>query len=145
MAAPIVIKLTLDAGDITQATDKIKKGVTSALDAAVPSAREAGKKIGDALAAGMTEAVQKAIAKLRDALGATGANNAGIGGAFIKPVRDSEAAMLRLAQATARLKQISGDTQGAIKVLGDALKRASDPKGIAAVRAEIQKTYLETN
>lgn len=143
MADAIVIKIGLDASDIGQATGKIRAGIKSALDAALPDAQ----KIGSALSAGFDEAIKKAE-KLRDLLketGSGGRRGGGGGSSAADDLKKQEAAMLRLAQATARLKQISGDTQGAIKVLGDAIAKASDPKGINAVRAEIQKTYLTTN
>jgi hypothetical protein len=62
MAAPIIIQLQLDAGDITQATGKIRSGIKSALDAATPDAKEIGRKIGNALADGMAEGLKKAAA-----------------------------------------------------------------------------------
>lgn len=57
----------------------------------------------------------------------------------------AEAAMFRQAQIQARIQQISGDSAGAVKTLGDALAKATDPKSLPALRAELQKTYLDTN
>jgi hypothetical protein len=62
MAEAIIIKLTLDSGDISQATGKIRSAVKSALDSALPDAKEAGRKIGNALADGMAEGLKKAAA-----------------------------------------------------------------------------------
>jgi hypothetical protein len=56
----------------------------------------------------------------------------------------AETAMLREAQALARLQQIAGDTPAAIKTLGDALERVTNRSSLAAIRAELQKTYLDT-
>lgn len=57
----------------------------------------------------------------------------------------SETAMLNEARAIARLQQIAGNTPGAIKTLTDALAKATNPSSLAAIRAELQKTYLTTN
>lgn len=57
----------------------------------------------------------------------------------------ADTAMLREAQALARLQQQLGNTGGAIKILDDALKKASNPASLAALRAQLQKTYLDTN
>lgn len=57
----------------------------------------------------------------------------------------AETAMLREAQAVARLQQISGNTPAAIKTLSDALEKASNKSSLPALRAELQKTYLDTN
>lgn len=57
----------------------------------------------------------------------------------------AEVAMLNEARAIARLQQISGDTPAAIKTLGDALAKVTNPGSLAAIRAELQKTYLDTN
>lgn len=56
----------------------------------------------------------------------------------------SEAALLREAQAMARLRQISGDTPAAIKILEDALSRVTNRSSLPALRAELQKAYLDT-
>jgi hypothetical protein len=204
MADAIVIKIALDPGDLNLTTDKIKKSVTSALDAAIPAATAVGKKLGDALGGAITDSMRQAVARVKETLDKVG----GTGGNAPKVIKDTETAMLRLAQAAARLqqaqgnlagaeqtlkdalakvtkettttlgaqtqlisvqaqlttaagkadtallreaqalarlKQIAGDTPGAIKILGDALTKVSNPKSLAAVRAELQKTYLETN
>lgn len=57
----------------------------------------------------------------------------------------AETQILREAQAIARLQQISGNTPAAIKTLSDALEKASNRSSLPALRAELQKTYLETN
>jgi hypothetical protein len=57
----------------------------------------------------------------------------------------AETSLLREAQAIARLQQISGNTPAAIKTLGDALERVSNRSSLPALRAELQKTYLDTN
>ncbi len=57
----------------------------------------------------------------------------------------SEAALLREAQAMARLQQISGNTPAAIKTLEDALSRVGNRSSLPALRAELQKAYLDTN
>lgn len=57
----------------------------------------------------------------------------------------AETAMLREAQALARLQQIAGDTPAAIKTLNDALAKASNPASLSALRVQLQKTYLDTN
>lgn len=57
----------------------------------------------------------------------------------------AETAILREAQALARLQQISGNTPAAIKTLGDALEKVSNRSSLPALRAELQKTYLDTN
>lgn len=57
----------------------------------------------------------------------------------------SETAILREAQALARLQQIAGNTPAAIKTLGDALDRVSNKNSLSALRAQLQKTYLDTN
>lgn len=60
MAEPIVIKIRLDSGDLSQSKGEIRKAIKSALDAVVPDAREIGRKMGDALAGGMAEGLAKA-------------------------------------------------------------------------------------
>ncbi|TXH50671.1 MAG: hypothetical protein E6Q97_19980 [Desulfurellales bacterium] len=57
----------------------------------------------------------------------------------------SEAALLREAQAIARLQQVSGNTPAAIKTLEDALARTTNRSSLPALRAELQKAYLDTN
>lgn len=57
----------------------------------------------------------------------------------------AETAMFRQAQAIARSQQIAGNAAGAIKTLGDALEKASNRQSFPALRAELQKTYLDTN
>lgn len=57
----------------------------------------------------------------------------------------SETQILREAQAIARLQQISGNTPAAIKTLSDALASVGNKSSLPALRAELQKTYLETN
>lgn len=57
----------------------------------------------------------------------------------------ADTAMLREAQALARLQQQLGNTGGAITILDNALKKASNPASLAALRAQLQKTYLDTN
>lgn len=57
----------------------------------------------------------------------------------------AETAMFRQAQAIARAQQVAGNAQGAIKTLGDALEKASNRQSFPALRAELQKTYLDTN
>lgn len=57
----------------------------------------------------------------------------------------AETAILREAQALARLQQISGNTPAAIKTLSDALDKVGNKSSLPALRAELQKTYLDTN
>lgn len=57
----------------------------------------------------------------------------------------AETSMLREAQALARLQQIAGDTPAAIRTMTEALTRAINPQSLAALRAQLQKTYLDTN
>lgn len=57
----------------------------------------------------------------------------------------AETAILREAQAMARLQQISGNTPAAIKTLEDALARVGNRSSLPALRAELQKAYLDTN
>ena len=57
----------------------------------------------------------------------------------------AETAMLAESRAIARLQQIAGNTPAAIKTLSDALAKTTNTKSLAAVRAELQKTYLTTN
>lgn len=56
---------------------------------------------------------------------------------------DSE--ILARARSMARLQQISGDTAAAIKTLEDALSKVGNSKSLAALRAQLQLTYLTTN
>lgn len=70
---------------------------------------------------------------------------AGVQAQIVGAAQKAENAMLREAQAIARLQQASGNTPGAIKTLTDALEKAGNPKGLAATRVELQKTYLDTN
>jgi phage-related protein len=60
MAEAIVIKIALDAGDITRKKGEIRQALQSALSSAVPDAQSLGKKIGDALSAGITEGLRNA-------------------------------------------------------------------------------------
>lgn len=60
MAEAIVIKISLDAGDLSQSKGEIRKAIRSALDSVIPDAREIGRKMGDALAAGIGEGLAKA-------------------------------------------------------------------------------------
>ena len=60
MADAIVIKIQLTAGDLNAGKADIRKAVKSALDAAVPDAKEIGQKIGNALSAGIVEGLNKA-------------------------------------------------------------------------------------
>lgn len=57
----------------------------------------------------------------------------------------AETSLLREAQAMARLQQISGNTPAAIKTLEDALARVGNRSSLPALRAELQKAYLDTN
>lgn len=57
----------------------------------------------------------------------------------------AETQILREAQAIARLQQISGQTPAAIKTLADALASVGNKTSLPALRAELQKTYLETD
>lgn len=56
----------------------------------------------------------------------------------------ADTALLREAQALARIQQQLGNTGGAITILEDALKRVSNPSSLAALRTQLQKTYLDT-
>lgn len=57
----------------------------------------------------------------------------------------AETAMLREAQALARVQQQLGNTSEAAKILDDAFKQASNKGSLAALRVQLQKTYLDTN
>lgn len=74
MAEAIVIKIGLDAGDISQATGKIRSGIKSALDAATPDAKELGRKIGSALSDGIAEGLKKARKLLIEIQNTSGVN-----------------------------------------------------------------------
>lgn len=86
---------------------------------------------------GLVSSLQKA-ANAQNVFTASGAKNT-------QQAEKGEAAMLRQAQAIARIQQVSGDSAAAIKTLGDALAKASDPQSLPALRAQLQKTYLDTN
>ena len=56
----------------------------------------------------------------------------------------ADTALLREAQALARIQQQLGNSGGAIAILDNALKKVSNPNSLAAFRAQLQKTYLDT-
>ncbi|MDX2040507.1 MAG: hypothetical protein SF097_04620 [Acidobacteriota bacterium] len=60
MAESLVIRIALQPEELSATQQKIKKTVIGAIDAVAPEARQAGRKIGDALSAGIEEGVKRA-------------------------------------------------------------------------------------
>lgn len=139
---------------------------TAALNNAAAATRNAAKATGDGAASALAYA--QATARLQVAQGnAAGAADtlktalAGVDKNSIGAIRaqlqligvesslataagKAETAMLNEARAVARLQQIAGNTPAAIKTLGDALEKASNKSSLPALRAELQKTYMDT-
>ncbi len=101
------------------------------LDRAVQKAQQASKQFNDAFSfkGGGGQGASAAVNNLDRTAAAT---------------RKAADEAVRYAQTLARLKQIQGDLAGAIRVLGDAIAKAGDARPIVALRAQLQKTYLET-
>lgn len=141
--ATAAIRPLVDATDRIRRT--VKEGATATLAFAQASAR---LQVAQGNAAGAVDTLRNALASANSnsiaavraqtqltSIEATLANSAG----------KAEAAILREAQAIARLQQISGNTPAAIKTLADALGSVGNKNSLPALRAELQKTYLETD
>lgn len=116
---------------------------TLALASAEARLLESQGKIGSAvtrLKSALAQVNQETIAAVR-----TRTQLVGVESRAATAAGKAETAMLAEARAIARLQQIAGDTPAAIKTLGDALAKVTNPNSLAAIRAELQKTYLDTN
>lgn len=142
-------------GSVGGGTEKTAKGLKSVADEA---ARSEKAIIAQAQAQARLSSAQgdtaKAVKTLENALsqvtkGSVAAIRAetqlvGLQAQLANSAGKADAALLREAQALARIQQQLGNSGGAITILEDALKRVSNPNSLAALRAQLQKTYLDT-
>lgn len=130
------------------AADRAAKSTRQAADNTLAYAQASARlQVAQGNAAGAVETLKAALAGVdRNTVAALRAQTqlvsveAQLAGAAGK----AETAILREAQAMARLQQIAGDTPGAIKTLSDALEKVANKSSLPALRAELQKTYLDT-
>lgn len=118
-------------------------GAQNAINSLIASLQKAAQQTAS-LFSGTTATANQSTAALNQTTAATNAVSAATSKLAAEAAK-AEAAMFRQAQIQARIQQISGDSAGAIKTLGEALSKATDPKSLPALRAELQKTYLDTN
>src|SRR5262245_36719092 len=91
MAEEIVIKVTLDTNEVKKGLSTVEKELKQTTDQATKSAGEGGKKIGNALNAGITDALKNLKSSLTSLLGPAGIAGgvATLGAAFLKTVSDA--------------------------------------------------------
>ena len=133
----------------TQAAERNARATKSSADNSLALAQATARlQVAQGNAAGAVETLKAALAGVdRNTTAAINAQRQliTVEAQVANAAGKAETAMLREAQAIARLQQIAGNAPAAIKTLGDALERASNKSSLPALRAELQKTYLDTN
>jgi seryl-tRNA synthetase len=149
----IIIKTALDNSEIAKGGQDAARKVTTALEAAAPKAKEAGKKIGNALDAGIKEGlrnapqltqqiqnIEKATGRLTAAFGALAA--IGVASIFKQVAETAVQAAINIDRQVNTLKALTGSAEAAKRRFQELVDLAQKTPGLTSNLALALDTQL---